>query len=664
MVMKFNHSMVVFTYIVRIKMKKKVIIVGILLMATLGIWVAINIRSNNQIEKLPAKPSGQSYSDASAVLWSLENNEPVNYDLLIEACDFVDARYDKADFTISVLIRIMYDYEDQLPEDIRGRMEETFLDFKYWMDQPGEDSMCYWSENHQILFASSEYLVGQLYPDTTFYNDGRLGSEHMDEAASRINIWLEQRFLYGFSEWYSNVYYKEDLLALSQLLDFASDELMVEQAKMITDLLLIDVATQSYEGVFISTSGRLYEVQKKSGHGNRLNRVAEYLWGFDLESKDKAGGLDLSFIYTKNYDVPQVITEIALDKSERIIKASNGLDVSELKDKGLIGHDDEQIMMQWGMEAFTNEEIIHNSMSYINDNGLLSNEFLHDFKLMNIDILKNGFALPIISRVLNLPTNGVALQRANTYTYKTKDYMLATAQSYQPGENGDQHHIFSATLNNDISVFTTHPAVPLEDKGALSGSPNYWVGSGRLPHSVQHENINLTMYVLPDKKSLMEDVLVHYTHAYFPSELMDEVKHEGHYIFGKTGDTYIAIIGKNALTYEEGDMDDLIQDGQVTYWITELSSTDEESFEAFVERIKSNEVTFDEKDNELVYISNDITIALEYGEGFSVNGEMVDTNYMRHESDYGNNERETGVIVFEYNGKQLSLDFYNGERTE
>ena len=92
------------------------------------------------------------------------------------------------------------------------------------MDQPGQDSMCFWSENHQILFAASEYLAGQYYPDETFSNDGKKGTEHMAIARERIMIWLEQRWLYGFTEWYSSVYYVEDIAPLANLIEFADDD--------------------------------------------------------------------------------------------------------------------------------------------------------------------------------------------------------------------------------------------------------------------------------------------------------------------------------------------------------------------------------------------------------------------------------------------------------
>ena len=66
------------------------------------------------------------------------------------------------------------------------------------MDEPGEDSMCYWSENHQILFAASEYLMGQMFPDEVFTNSGITGAQHMEKARVRILDWLEMRWKYGF----------------------------------------------------------------------------------------------------------------------------------------------------------------------------------------------------------------------------------------------------------------------------------------------------------------------------------------------------------------------------------------------------------------------------------------------------------------------------------
>jgi hypothetical protein len=264
--------------------------------------------------------------------------------------------------------------------------------------------------------------------------------------------------------------------------------------------------------------------------------------------------------------------------------------------------------------------------------------------------------------MLNFKTNGIAIQRANTYTYKTNEYMLATAQSYHPGEFGDQQHIWTATLSNDVSVFTTHPAMLLSDDGALSGSPNYWVGSGRLPHSVQDENVNLSIYVIPNKRGFMEDSLVDFSHAYFPKDLMDEIILEGKYIFGRLGNCYIVMIGMNDLYYAENSTDDLIQMGKTTYWVTELSSSNKETFVEFQSRIYSHNINYDMQKNQLSCTSEDKELILTYNQDFIVNGEQINTEYSRFDSTYSNVERKADTIVIEDNDKELHLDFYNLSR--
>lgn len=642
--------------------KKVIIFIGLIIIVGTTVWVLSDVHNNKQVKAVAASPEVENNGNASRVLWALENGVQPDYEDVFKECDFIDARYDKADFSLQTILRLDYRYDESLPEEVQEAIKESVLGFKYWMDQPGEDGMCFWSENHQILFASSEYLAGQLYQEELFSNDNKTGIEHMAMGRERVLTWLEHRWLYGFSEWYSNVYYKEDLMALSNLIEFSEDEEVVVKSQMIMDLLLHDMVTQSYRGTFVTTSGRAYEANKKSGLGNRMNRVAESLFGFELGSQDKESGMDLNFIYMDNYVVPKVLESIAFDTDQVIIKASNGLDVQELETEGLIGLQDYQIMMQWGMEAFTNPEVIENSLAYIEGHGMFSNEFLYDFNLMNIDVAKGLGVLPLVSDWLKLKSNGVAIQRANTYTYKTADFMLATAQSYHPGEFGDQQHIWTATLSNEVSIFTTHPAKPLSDENALSGSPNYWVGSGRLPHSVQDKHINMTIYNIPKKEGFMEDGLVDYTHAYFPADLMDEVIIGGRTIFASLDGTYIAMIGMNDLTYMDGSSEDLIQKGKSTYWVTELSSSQEETFEGFRYRITNNAIDYDESTMRLSYTSGEKTLSLTYQDVFRVNGVAVDTQYNRFDSPYSNTPRKGQSMTISSDGKELYLDFYKLER--
>lgn len=127
-----------------------------------------------------------SCADENTALRALHDGESYDLSTLHQQFDLIERRGDTADFRLQSLTRLVYDFADSLsPQDLQ-RIKNAFLGFKYWMDQPGRDSMCYWSENHQILFSTAEYLAGQRWPGETFTNDGKTGAEHRDMARRRV----------------------------------------------------------------------------------------------------------------------------------------------------------------------------------------------------------------------------------------------------------------------------------------------------------------------------------------------------------------------------------------------------------------------------------------------------------------------------------------------
>ena len=174
----------------------------------------------------------------------------------------------------------------------------------------------------------------------------------------------------------------------------------------------------------------------------------------------------------KNYDLPRVIGAIGKDHDTVIIRDSMGLNLSEIREEfdDLKDFDTTGLFL-WGMESFTNPESIEITLEMFESWKLHNNSFLKDLNIVNRKILKRSGLLPFMVRILNPVTQGIAIQRANTYTYKTKDYMLSTAQAHHPGAFGDQQHIWQATLSPEVTVFTTHPAASAFDDVDRNFSP-------------------------------------------------------------------------------------------------------------------------------------------------------------------------------------------------
>jgi hypothetical protein len=590
------------------------------------------------------------------VLFDLLQGRTYDSSQLRETAAFLDSRQDTSDFHLPSILALLYDFSDALEREDYQLLKEALLHYKYWITDPGKDSMVYWSENHQILGATGEYLSGQLFFQETFTNTGLSGKELTQRGKKRVLTWLALRWDYGFTEWYSNTYYKEDIASLALLISYAQDEEVVFKATAIMDLLLYDMASQSFQGNFISSSGRAYEHDRKDDDGSIME---QFMRVFQGEKPELGAHMLQTFLLCDSYQIPAVIRSIALEAAPSEIKASMGLALAELKEQNLLGLKDRQIMMQWGMEAFTNPEVIENSLTYIRDHQLFSNSDLYAFKDINYTLLLKLGVLAPLSRLVSPQTNGIAIQRANTYTYRSSDSMMYTAQAYFPGTFGDQQHLFGVTLRNDLMLFHSHPAVGEGQKGVHTNSPSYWVGYGHLPHTAQWKNINLSIYRLPSHKGLLEKELLLYTHAWFPTERFDESLIQGNLAFGRSGTAYIALIGNKPFHFKsEENRDDLVLEGAETWWITEVGSElSGESFLQFKNRIENQASGITYKKGTLLYPSQQGTVSLEYQKGFSVGGIKQDFTYSRYDSPWIKAERMPKTLFFSNAAHSLFLDF-------
>ena len=291
---------------------------------------------------------------------------------------------------------------------------------------------------------------------------------------------------------------------------------------------------------------------------------------------------------------------------------------------------------------------------------MFSNGFVRDFRMLDFTLLRLFWLEPALSRLLNPQTNGVAIQKGNTYTYKTSDYSIYSVQNYHPGSYGDQQHVAGMNIGNSFSIFHNHPAL---EKDINYQSPNYWVGYGHLPHAAQDSSISLAIYNIPGKKGIMEMDLLDYTHAWFPSDQFDTVVIKDNYAFGMLDNTFCALVGNAPFHFREQSTNDLIQPGKRSFWITIAGSSNEYgSFSEFCDHVLSGNVEFNEEALTLSYSIGYKNIELAYSGEFKVNGERQETNYQRFDSPYCHAQKGDQQISINFSGDSLILDFYKQQR--
>jgi hypothetical protein len=239
----------------------------------------------------------------------------VDDDVILDAIERINQRGDCSDFYLVGLLGLMYRHMDTgaFPSKLREPLKQCVLNFKYWHDEPGSDAMCYTTENHAILFHTCEILAGQLYPDLTFSNVDQTGSWHREKGERLAIEWLHQRGTTGFSEWDSNCYFEEDLLALSHLFDLAENDAVRELAAVVMDKLFFTMAVNSFRGIFGSTHGRTYAPMIKGAWFEATSPISRLMWGMGVWNDHIRGAVALA---CSSYEIPPIIPDIAADPSD------------------------------------------------------------------------------------------------------------------------------------------------------------------------------------------------------------------------------------------------------------------------------------------------------------------------------------------------------------
>ncbi len=645
------------------------------------------------------------FSDPESKPDDIELNDEYILSQLKAGLEYIDTKYDCSDFMAHILLRFYMDNKDVLSDKVKARIKETFMNFKYWMDLPAKESMCFFSENHTLLFSALEMIAGEEWESDTFAGSGLKGAKHKERGTQRFMDWCDQRYKFGFFEWYSGNYWNEDLGALMQIINYIKDENVKKHAKNISDYMLFEVATHSVDGRFVTVSSRQYGDNKATNkHGNRMFAGLQYMLkgGYDLKGSKKFDAIAfckqttmdvcLCMCFTDAlrqgvYVMPDVIKDIALDNSERIIKTNNGLDTEEYKDLGLIGTSDYQAMAQFSNEIFINKGFAQNTYKIHKKNNAFSNVFSFPMKIADIFPLKYMGILTLICNVLgkNFAITGSALTRGKVYTYRKNNMMLATACDLHVDYFGNQHHVAHANMSEEVNVY---PQYPCSLKN-LGGAPGYWGGQRRLPMAQQDEGVSFSLYRMDKVHRIAENKPIFMTHVMFPTEKFDNYCVNGNKAFGSINGSHIAVVCNKDLSFapydsrsalaqvthnqssvvadspNEGTKDDLLTKefdlcayGKGYHgYVMEVSDDSTETYDQFVARVSANK--FEVEGDKMYYASNGKEYIVGYKSGFAINGKAVSSNFERFDSEYCTYKDD--LLSINYNGKKLDLKFKIGD---
>lgn len=402
---------------------------------------------------------------------------------IYKSLDQIESRMDCSDFVASGLLRLLKLYP--VEEALGKRCREVFLNYRYWMDQEGSDGMCFWSENHSLLFFGCAYIAGQLYPDDLFSKSGMTGRELKELSGIRLYDWLKDALEIGFDEFNSGGYAAVTFAGLLNVIDFCEEELS-EMASRAADALLKSVAVQCFHGVNISPMGRVYR----------------------------------EVLYPMEQDIQALIQLIDPAAPDKFCEWISPLFHTRYRLPYDLSHD-------------MKEEL---SLIYPQANALISLEKRKNYILTSVQSPRNDGIVrtwePIKDQELG--------STVGTFRYvKSLNECFHGTTQFEPGVYGYQQHMWYAALANDTLIFVNHPGTSCD---AASMRPGYWFGNGIMPLLAQRKNILYCIYQIPEKHPIS------FTHLFWPGARMDEQAKEDGWIAGRKNDGYAAVWCSQELT--------------------------------------------------------------------------------------------------------------------
>lgn len=192
--------------------------------------------------------------------------------------EFIASEGDCGDFFFVPLLLFYLKFPDSFSDKEREQLLQLALNWRYWIDEPGNDTRWYFSENHAICFRTAQLLAGEIWPDEIFVRSGCKGKLQSRTASSRISKWLDNFEKHGLLEWNSMSYIPIDLIALFGIF-MSEDKELASRAKSSLDEVFSILATTHYAGEISSSQGRVYPRDIKARRSQETTFLSWIAWG-------------------------------------------------------------------------------------------------------------------------------------------------------------------------------------------------------------------------------------------------------------------------------------------------------------------------------------------------------------------------------------------------
>lgn len=455
----------------------------------------------------------------------IANNIPFNFTELVQpTLDNLDQEIDP-DFFLLGLVRILF-----LTEEFNDEILEAIQSIRLWVTT-GENLRIYWTENHQIMYSASAYLLRQKFGED-FFEPGFFDAELDD----RLNWFLDTKKETRFFEANSPVYFQFTTAGLLLLHDFADDPIIRQKA---LDLIHINVEDwmkiTNNQGTVVNAATRAFQFfyfQEANMFGNGSQQLLALLTGLGPLIVESASvrAVTIAFLLS-DVDVTAAILTFQQEFSENrpvgvTVEESDGL-------FGQLADDQEKNLAQFTMGAIADPAYVNDAFSFISFYNLFANP---SFEPLAVLFNTNSDAERIqLATVFQAIGRGTSWHIPELITFKNRNVMLTSMNDFLPGFKGYEQFPNMAVIGN-TTVFTYSLPEPLFNNQQLGRTQS--LGNNQIPYLKQKDNVLVAMYnPRPDLPAFgVTDVSVFF---YMDASHYEEVLRVGDWFFGRLDGSFV-----------------------------------------------------------------------------------------------------------------------------
>lgn len=238
----------------------------------------------------------------SAALLALGRDAEQAGAIVLKELNGIRKRKDCSDFHFIVVLYLYGRFGEKLSGAVRKAIRDTAVSYRYWIDEPGDDVMWFFSENHALLFHICQYLAGTYFRDEVFTNSGWSGGEVRQRAEAHLEEWFGNFFREFITEWNSNAYIPIDILGIAILYNLTYGENRFHgMAKKALDMIFRSLCINAHKGAVMTSFGRTYEKELKGNYNAGTTAILYLMYGAGCMNRAAVGYIALAL---GDYEAP------------------------------------------------------------------------------------------------------------------------------------------------------------------------------------------------------------------------------------------------------------------------------------------------------------------------------------------------------------------------